>query len=271
MRETRCAPLVAPPPPIPTQLRVADGATPPIEAIAPIQNKVGAFLADPTLHRILTRPEQLLHLRKIMDDGQVLSVNLAKGELGEYAAELLGRLLSTTIGLAAFSRAEISEAARRDFFLYIDEFQNFTTRSIANMTSELRKYRVAAVLAHQYLHQLEPEIRDAILGNVGTLVSFRLGPADAEFIAKESPPKIEPIDLLNLPNHHIHLKLMMTARPPSRSAPKPWRLRRLPRCGNSRRVWSLMARVLGERRSSRAKPAAPAVFAALDGGGSSQR
>ncbi len=81
------------------------------------------------------------------------------------------------------------------------------------MTSELRKYRVAAVLAHQYLHQLEPEIRDAILGNVGTLVSFRLGPADAEFIAKESPPKIEPIDLLNLPNHHIHLKLMIDGTP----------------------------------------------------------
>jgi len=148
-------------------LRVADGATPPIEAIAPIQNKVGAFLADPTLHRILTKSEQMLHLRKIMDDGQVLSVNLAKGELGEDTAALLGGLLITTIGLAAFSRAEISEAARRDFFLYIDEFQNFTTRSIANMTSELRKYRVAAVLAHQYVHQLEPEIRDAILGMSG--------------------------------------------------------------------------------------------------------
>ncbi len=150
---------------------------------------------------------------EIMDKGQVLLVNLAKGELGEDTAALLGGLLVTTIGLAAFSRADTSEATRRDFHLYIDEFQNFTTRSIANMTSELRKYHVAAVLAHQYLHQLEPEIRDAILGNVGTLVSFRLGPADAEFIAKEYQPKIEPVDLLNLPNHHIYLKLMIDGTP----------------------------------------------------------
>jgi Type IV secretion-system coupling protein DNA-binding domain len=183
------------------------------DAIAPIQNKVGAFLADPNLYKILTEPEQAINIRRIMDDGKILLVNLAKGRIGDDAAALLGGLIVTTIGLAAFSRSDTEERTRRDFFLYMDEFQNFTTLSMANMASELRKYHVGMILAHQYLHQLEPDIRYAILGNAGTTISFRLGPEDAEFLSKEFQPEFNTEDLLNLPNYHIYLRLMVDGAP----------------------------------------------------------
>jgi len=179
------------------------------DAIAPIQNKVGAFLADPLLHRILTAPPVDLSLRRIMDDGKVLIVNLAKGQLGEDSANLLGSLLVTTIGLAAMSRAEMPEDKRRPFYLYIDEFQNFTTLAVANMVSELRKYKVGLILAHQHLHQLEPDVRHAVLANMGTLVVFRLGPEDASVIARELSAVFEAEDLLHLPHHDIAVKLMI--------------------------------------------------------------
>jgi type IV secretory pathway TraG/TraD family ATPase VirD4 len=143
------------------------------DGTALIQNKVGAFLADPLLNRILTAPEKDLHIRQIMDQGQVLLVNLAKGRIGEDSSSLLGGLLVTTIKLAAFSRADTPPTERRDFFVYIDEFQSFTTLALANMMSELRKYRVGFTLAHQYLNQLTPEVRHAVLGNAGSIVSFR--------------------------------------------------------------------------------------------------
>jgi hypothetical protein len=179
------------------------------EAIAPIQNKVGAFLAHPTLNRILTQPRSSFDLRAIMDEGRILLVNLAKGRLGEDAASLLGALLVAHIGSAGLSRATSPEETRRDFFLYLDEFHAFTTQSLAAMLSELRKYRVGMVLAHQYLGQLEPEILEAILGNVGTMVCFRVGPADAEILARELYPYLSPTDLTNLPNHAIYLRLMI--------------------------------------------------------------
>ncbi len=183
------------------------------DGIAPIQNKVGAFLADPLLNRILTNPKIDLRIRRIMDDGGVLLVNLAKGKIGDDSASLLGALLVSTIGLAAFSRADITEEERRPFYLYIDEFQNFTTLGLANMASELRKYGVGLVLAHQHLHQLEPDIRHAVLGNVGTLISFRVGAEDAPYMAKEFLPKFDVEDLVNLPNYHIYLKLMIDGTP----------------------------------------------------------
>src|SRR6266700_6822540 len=129
------------------------------DGTAPIQNKVGAFLSDPLLNRRLTAPERDLHIRRIMDEGKVLLVNLGKGQSGEDSSSLLGGLLVTTIGLAAYSRADISQAERRDFFVYIDEFQSFTTLALANMLSELRKYRVGFTVAHQYLNQLAPDVR----------------------------------------------------------------------------------------------------------------
>jgi hypothetical protein len=183
------------------------------EAIAPIQSKIGAFLADPVLRRILTDPEKPLHLRKLMDDGKILLINLAKGKLGEDSAAMLGALLVTTLGLAGFSRADMDPASRRPHWVYMDEFQNFTTLSVANMLSELRKYKVGLTMAHQYLTQLEPEVRDAVIGNAGTLISFRLGGHDAPMIAREFFPTFGPADLVNLHNHHIYMKLMIDGAP----------------------------------------------------------
>lgn len=183
------------------------------EAIVPIQNKVGAFLADPILFRILTAPAKPISLRSVMDEGKILLVNLAKGRIGEDASGLLGGLLVTTIGLAAYSRADTPEADRREHYLYVDEFQNFTTLAVANMASELRKYRVGLILANQYLAQLEPEVRDAVIGNAGTLISFRLGGRDAPFVARELAPVFQSADLISLPNYQIDLRLMIDGEP----------------------------------------------------------
>jgi DNA helicase HerA-like ATPase len=183
------------------------------DAVAPIQNKLGALLSDPTLYRILVEPEIDLRFRSMMDQERVLLVNLGKGRLGEDSSTLLGGLIVSTLGLAAFTRAEIPEESRRPFFIYIDEFQTFTTLMLANMMSELRKYGIGLTLAHQYFHQLDPDIRHAVLGNAGTLISFRLGPDDASIIAREFQPTFDVEDLLNLPNRNIYLKLMMGGTP----------------------------------------------------------
>jgi hypothetical protein len=183
------------------------------EACAPIQNKLGALLSDPTLYRILVEPEIDLHFRSLMDEGMILLVNVSKGRLGEDSALLLGSLVVSTLGLAAFSRAEKSSDERKPFFVYLDEFHNFTTLMLANMMSELRKYGVGLVLAHQYFHQLDPDIRHAVLGNAGTLISFRVGAEDAPILAKEFQPEFDVRDLLNLPNHSIYLKLMIDGTP----------------------------------------------------------
>ena len=121
-------------------------------------------------------------------------------------------MLVSRIGLAALSRADVREDERRDFHVYLDEFQNFTTLSLAKMLSELRKYRVSLILAHQYLSQLDPQVRDAILGNVGTIISFRLGLGAAEILENEFRPEISALDLISLPNYHIYLKLMIDGR-----------------------------------------------------------
>lgn len=183
------------------------------ESIAPIQNKVGAFLADPRLYHIFVNAPKQLRFRQIMDEGKILIINLAKGRLGEDSSNLLGALLVTTINLAAFSRADIPEHQRRPFYVYIDEFQNFTTLSVANAISELRKYKLGLVLAHQHLHQLDPEVRHAVLGNAGTLITFRLGPEDATIMSREYEPIFSSEDLVNLPNHNIYLKLMIDGSP----------------------------------------------------------
>jgi type IV secretory pathway TraG/TraD family ATPase VirD4 len=187
-----------------------------VEAIAPIQNKVGAFLTNPILRNIVTQTKSAFDLRRVMHEGKILLVNLAKGRIGEDVAALLGAMLVSRIGLAALSRTDVEEESRKDFFVYLDEFQSFTTLSLANMLSELRKYRVGLILAHQYLSQLDPQVRDAILGNVGTMIAFRLGLADAEILESEFRPEISAMDLIGLPNYHIYLKLMvdgMASRP----------------------------------------------------------
>jgi type IV secretory pathway TraG/TraD family ATPase VirD4 len=183
------------------------------DGIASIQNKVGAFLADPVLNRILTNSKSEVHVRKIMDEGKILLVNLAKGRLGEDSSSLVGGLLVTTIGLAAYSRADIPLERRRNFFVYVDEFQSFTTMALANMLSELRKYRVAFTIAHQYMHQLEPDIRHAVLGNAGTIICFRVGAEDAPYLVREFVGQFDETDLVQLPNYRIYLKLMIDGSP----------------------------------------------------------
>jgi hypothetical protein len=144
-----------------------------------------------------------------MDDGRVLLVNLAKGRLGEDTAALLGSLLVAGVNLAALSRADVLEEKRRDFFVYVDEFQTCATRSFVSMLSELRKYHVSLTLAHQYLAQLDPHVRDAVIGTVGTEICFRVGLTDAEILEKEFAPEIHASDLVRLPNHQIYLRLMI--------------------------------------------------------------
>jgi hypothetical protein len=180
-----------------------------VEAISPIQNKVGAFLSDPLLQKILTNPSKPLSLRKIMDEGKILIVNLAKGSIGEDTANLLGSLLISRFDLAALSRTNVPESKRSDYTLYLDEFHNFTTQTLMFMLSELRKYRLSLVLAHQYLTQLEPNIRDSILGNAGTIIIFRIGANDAEMLETEFSPEYKAVDFTNLPNFHIYLKMMI--------------------------------------------------------------
>jgi Type IV secretion-system coupling protein DNA-binding domain len=183
------------------------------EAIAPIQSKIGAFLADPRLYRILIEPQQPLSLRTIMDQGKILLVNLSIGQIGTDSAALLGGLLVTTIGLAGMSRADTPQYERKPHFLNLDEFQSFTTLSMASMLSEIRKMNIGMCMAHQYLHQLEPDIRHAVLGNTGTLISFRAGAEDAGFLAKEFAPNFAAQDIINLPNCDMFLKLMIEGTP----------------------------------------------------------
>ena len=182
-------------------------------ALGPVFNKVGAFLADPMLYRVLTAPEQPFTFRRIMDERKILIVNLAKGRIGDDASSLLGGFSVTMLTLAAFSRANMPEHEREPFFIYADEFQNFATDSFANAVSELRKMGVGLILAHQHLHQVPESIRSAVLGNVGTLISFRVGAQDAPYMAREFYPDISQEDLINLPNHHIYLKLMIDGVP----------------------------------------------------------
>ncbi len=182
-------------------------------AIAPILNKIGAFITNPYLYNFLCTDKKQISFRKCMDEGKTVIINLNRGKIGEDASTLLGGLILNSIALAAFSRSDIPEEQRKPCMVYVDEFQAFTTRSLANMLSELRKYKVGMVLANQHLSQLTPEIRDAILGNVGTIISFRLGVADAQYMTKEFNGVFSVDDLLNLPNYHMYLKLMINGAP----------------------------------------------------------
>jgi CxxC-x17-CxxC domain-containing protein len=151
-----------------------------------------------------------------MDDKKILIMNLSKGRIGEDSSRLLGALLVTKLQLAAMSRVDTAEKERNDFILYIDEFQNFSTDSFANILSEARKYRLSLVLAHQYINQMEEKVRDAVFGNVGTMIVFRVGAEDGEFLEKEFSPEFFAHDLVNLPKQNIYVKLMIdgvTSRP----------------------------------------------------------
>lgn len=179
------------------------------EAVSAIQNKVGQFVANPLIRNIVGQSHSSFDMRRIMDEGKILIVNLSKGKMGEDNSALLGAMIITKLQLAAMSRSDIPMPQRKDFFLYVDEFQNFATESFANILSEARKYRLGLVLAHQYIDQLEEEVESAIFGNVGTSVVFRVGADDAEFLEKEFFSKFTASDFVNLPNAHVYIKLMI--------------------------------------------------------------
>ncbi len=183
------------------------------EAIAPIQNKVGQFLSASLIRNIVGQPKSTIDIQDIMDNRKILLVNVSKGLIGEDNSALLGAMLITKIQLAAMERVKIRPEERKDFFLYVDEFQNFVTDSFADILSEARKYKLNLVFAHQYIGQLvtdaSTKVRDAVFGNVGSLVSFRVGAADAEFLEKEFEPKFYINDIVNLENYNIYLKLMI--------------------------------------------------------------
>lgn len=183
------------------------------EAIAPIQNKVGQFLSSGIIRNIVGQPKSTIDLREVMDNRKILIMDLSKGKVGEDNSALLGAMLVTKIQLAAMSRTDIPEKERKDFYLYVDEFQNFATESFATILSEARKYRLNLIVGHQYIAQLDQErstkVRDAIFGNVGTIVLFRIGATDAEFLETEFAPIFTPGDMVNLPKYQIILKLMI--------------------------------------------------------------
>lgn len=179
------------------------------EAISPILNKVGQFLTSEPLRNIVGQKKNAFDIRQVMDDGKILIANLAKGKIGEDNCALLGAMLVTQIQLAALSRADLPENERKFFYFYVDEVHNFFTVAFADILSEIRKYGLSLVLAHQYMEQLDFKMRAAILGNVGTLISFRVGAEDAKYLAREFYPVFGESDLVNLPNHNIYLKLMI--------------------------------------------------------------
>jgi len=190
------------------------------EAIAPIQNKVGQFLSTSIIRNVVGQSKSTINIFDMMNEGKIFLVNVSKGRIGEDNSGLLGGMIITKIQLAAMERVRIPEETRRDFYLYVDEFQNFVTDAFAGILSEARKYRLNLTVAHQYTAQLISDkstaVRDAVFGNVGTMIIFRVGSDDAEFLEKEFDPEFTPQDIVNLPNYKIYLKLMIdgvTSRP----------------------------------------------------------
>lgn len=178
------------------------------DGVAPIANKLGAFLAHPLVRRAICEPKIPLRMRAIMDEGGILVVNLAKGQLGAGTATVLGGLIVSGMAHAAYSRHSLPESERKPFFLYVDEFHSFTTEALADMLSELRKYKLSLTLANQYLAQIEDPVLKAVFGNAGTLVCFRAGALDAPVLAKHMV-SVRPEDVVSLPNYQMFIRLMV--------------------------------------------------------------
>ncbi len=182
------------------------------EATAAIQNKVGQFVSNPLVRNIIGQPKSTFDLRKMMDERKILIVNLSKGRMGETNTNLLGSMFITKIYLAAMSRADVSNSTQKtlpNFYLYVDEFQSFANKSFADILSEARKYKLNLTMAHQYIEQMEEEVRAAVFGNVGTMICFRVGAFDSEVLEKEFFPTFTKEDLVNLGFVQIYLKLMI--------------------------------------------------------------
>jgi DNA-directed RNA polymerase subunit RPC12/RpoP len=179
------------------------------EAVAPIQNKIGQFLSASIIRNIVAQVKSTIDLRQMMDTGKILVVNLSKGRIGEDNMRLLGGLLVTKLQLAAMERVDVPEDERQDFYLYVDEFQNFAVESFAGILSEARKFRLCLTMAHQYIAQLSDEVREAVFGNVGTMITYRVGSPDGLYLEKELAPRFTPEDVINLPKYNIYLKLLI--------------------------------------------------------------
>lgn len=182
------------------------------DATPAIQNKIGQFTANPLLRNIVGQPKSSFDLRKIMDERKILIVNLSKGQLGEGNANLLGGMIITKLYLAAMSRADLTEGELKklpNFSMYVDEFQSFANESFADILSEARKYKLSLVIAHQYIKQMDEKVADAVFGNVGTQIMFRVGAPDAEFLEKEYAPVFTMEDMVGLGKYQIYLKLMI--------------------------------------------------------------
>jgi len=177
------------------------------EAVAPIQNKVGQFLSSTTIRNIVGQPTSTINIEEIMNSGKILLIDLSMGKIGEDNSALLGAMLITKMQLAAMSRANIPIEERRDFYLYVDEFQNFATDSFAVILSEARKYKLNLIMTNQYIAQIPETVSAAVFGNVGTLICFRVGAGDAAVLAQEVEPVFTPNDLVNLDNYHIYIKM----------------------------------------------------------------
>lgn len=194
------------------------------EAVAPIQNKVGQFLQTSTIRNIVGQAKSTIRIDEIMDTGKIFLINLSKGKLGEDNSSLLGAMIISRLQNAAMTRVRMPEEQRKDFYVYADEFQNFATSSFATILSEARKYRLNLVITHQYIDQLPEEVRTAVFGNVGTTISFTVGPNDASTLAQQFAPALTAEDMVALEKHHIYLKLMidgMESRPFSASTLPP--------------------------------------------------
>lgn len=222
------------------------------EAIAPIQNKVGQFLSTSLIRNIVGQSKSTLNIFDIMNTRKIFLVNVSKGRIGEDNAALLGAMLITKIQLHAMERVRIPEEERSDFYLYVDEFQNFATDAFASILSEARKYRLNLIIVHQYIGQLvtdvSTKVRDAVFGNVGTMITFRVGAADAEYLEKEFAPEFEILDFVNMPNYHIYLKMLVggvTCRPFSAQTLSPFAVRSTPEA---------VERIINESRRLYAQP-----------------
>lgn len=196
------------------------------EVVAPVQNKVAAVLTNPLLRNIVGQRRSTFSASEVMDGGRIFVANLAKGRLGEDASAILGAILVTRFQLATYARADRAPSDRRPFSLYIDELASFATPSFGELLSEARKYRLALVLAHQYLGQLDDRLRAALMGNVGTLITFQLGAEDAEVLGREFLPELTAEDLTRLAPHQIALRLAVGG-----SMSRPFTAQTLPPCG----------------------------------------
>ena len=245
------------------------------EMLGYLISKVGRFVENEMMRNIIGQSRSAFDFRQVMDEGKILLINLSKGKTGEVNSKLLGLIIVSKLQMAALSRADLPENARRDFYLYIDEFQNFVTDSLATILSEARKYRLSLVMAHQYINQLVHEnnakIRDAVFGNAGTIITFRVGVEDAEVLAKEFAPVFNEFDVINIERFNAYVKLMVNGTasrpfnmqtlepPPGGSAELAEAVRKLAKLKYSHPRGEVTAEIMRRSRIGALEPPLPAI------------